>query len=125
MLVFQLPIPADKEPDWDRAEKWVAALTADELNELAVGHDWEAEGAKEQRAQLAQILADFRKEIEGSREVAVIQFLGHKLYLTGGLSWGESPTDAWDVFERAVAAGVARQAGFDEIDTNAVKLVLG
>lgn len=37
---------------------------------------------------------------QGSREISCLAFKGYNIYLTGGMSWGDSPTDAFDVFNR-------------------------
>jgi hypothetical protein len=34
------------------------------------------------------------------RDVASFDFMGYTIYLTGGLSWGDSPTETFNTFDR-------------------------
>ncbi len=52
--------------------------------------------------------------VEGRRrDVWVGKIGGKRVVLTGGLSWGDVPTDAFEAFNRLVLAGVTRAMGFD------------
>jgi len=52
--------------------------------------------------------------VEGERRDVWIGEIGQKtVVLTGGLSWGDVPTDAFEAFNRLALAGVTRAMGFD------------
>ena len=65
----------------------------------------------------AVLRADLRvlhDAISGCREVAEMIVHDARLYLTGGMSWREGPTEVWDVIARLRAVrGVLAAAGFE------------
>lgn len=73
---------------------------------------------KDVRAELVDGLeADLRlleAAVEGERRDVWIGEIGRKtVVLTGGLSWGDVPTEAFEAFNRLSLAGVTRPMGFD------------
>jgi len=46
------------------------------------------------------------------RDVSWIDVGPYTIYLTGGMSWGDPPTDATEIFDRLTAAGVLDAMGF-------------
>lgn len=47
------------------------------------------------------------------RDVWTGEIGGKSVVLTGGMSWGDGPTEAYEAFERLSLAGVTRVMGFD------------
>jgi hypothetical protein len=71
-------------------------------------------GLEQIRAVLRTDLRELREAIAGCREVAEMIVRGARLYLTGGMSWGDGPTEVWDVIARLRAVrGVLAAAGFE------------
>jgi hypothetical protein len=136
MLIEALVIPEGTNPSWENAQAWIDGLSDSDLQDLAEqSFDWLIEdldeGAEPVRVALREVLEDLRKafaflDTEGEhapRELGWIIVAGHRVYLTGGMSFGDTPTDLFDVFAHAVETGVAEAAGFVE-ETNAVTLRL-
>ncbi|HWC48509.1 MAG TPA: hypothetical protein VG448_06485 [Solirubrobacterales bacterium] len=59
-------------------------------------------------------LRELREAIESYLEIAEMNVRGATLYLTGGMSWGDSPTEIWNVIARLRSVrGVLTAAGFE------------
>jgi hypothetical protein len=53
---------------------------------------------------------------DGSRELSTIEVPGWRIYLTGGQSWGDPPTELFEDFLDFDEAGLSAAAGFDPPD---------
>ncbi len=58
-----------------------------------------------------EVLTELRKAVEflahpHRRDVTIWLLGGRKCLVTGGLSWGDSPTDAFDLMEWIISAGI-------------------
>lgn len=90
---------------WDYVEEAIAELDDDQLGEVSLdlayaGYDAEvAEEVKDEARAAFQELAEIIRD-EQTRDVNSWTFRGATLWVTGGLSWGDSPTESYDVFER-------------------------
>lgn len=51
----------------------------------------------EETEQIKTVINSFFDRLNG-REVARFSRLGRDFYITGGMSWGDSPTDTFDIF---------------------------
>jgi hypothetical protein len=68
------------------------------------------------RDTLAAALDQLRSGLEG-REAAVIEVRGALVYLTGGPSWGEMPTELFAVIDQLrCVRGVLDAVGFEDED---------
>ena len=54
------------------------------------------------RDELVNVIEEALKEstLNDRRDVTFFEFLGYTLYITGGMSWGDAPTDAYTIFEK-------------------------
>ena len=99
----------------------LSSWPADFLDYAGVNPDLSSKddkGTREVRADLVDGLeTDLRlleAAVEGSRrDVWIGEIGGKSVVLTGGPSWGDVPTDAFEAFNRLALAGVTRAMGFD------------
>lgn len=117
LLITALMLDERREPDFEAAERAISALQGPDVTDpdWFDGHDPdESEGLEQIRAVLRTDLRELREAIAGCREVAEMIVRGARLYLTGGMSWGDGPTEVWDVIARLRAVrGVLAAAGFE------------
>ncbi len=110
MLVVVIPI-ADSMDNDDLEAKLIKAVDA--LEEIPAGtldfYSYSTgEGNVPQPSaagradDLSQVKEDFRRaiheffEIKDCRQITSFSYKGETFYITGGMSWGDSPTDAYD-----------------------------
>lgn len=68
----------------------------------------ETTGEFEQEYNITEVKKDFTEIInnvfdglqDGYRDITTISHKGDNLYITGGMSWGDSPTDSYNLFYR-------------------------
>jgi hypothetical protein len=115
MLVIVVPIALDMDNnDLEPALlKAVDALTeippgTAEYYEQFTGEETPESEALGRQDDLDKVKQDFKDTItaffgcRGNREVTSVAHKGEELYITGGMSWGDSPTDAYDSFSKFV-----------------------
>lgn len=131
-----LVMEKEKEADWKKAElliekllgthmsKWHEALPCSDIEYLFMKLNVALDGYKDESEpdmndrtascqKLKACLESVRKAWEnGNREVGMIELKDVDIMLTGGLSWGDSPTDMYDVFNLFYECGLAHEAGF-------------
>lgn len=90
-------------------KKWPEAWRESNYDATEAGEDPE-----EHAVQLKEDLDQFTQATvgRGRRDVTWIEVGPYKIYITGGLSWGDPPTDAMMVFDRLDEAGVLDAMGF-------------
>jgi hypothetical protein len=119
LLLAALVVDEERQLDFDAADRAIAALQGLDVTEpdFFVGHDPDRpEGLEQIRAALRSDLRELRDAIEGRRylEIAEMNVRGARLYITGGLSYGDGPTEIWDAIARLRAVrGVLAAAGFE------------
>lgn len=113
MLVAVTAIPMDVEPDWHAAHLHI--WRADAVAELDAHDIFYDESLEDVQHQLTRDLLELKRYFNGGyhRQFAELYVAGHCLILTGGLSWGDSPTDAYELLDRLTSAGALHAAGFD------------
>jgi hypothetical protein len=107
--------PVGRKMDRDAAYRTVGALEEGDMAQL----EEETGEAYESLAALRESLLVSLKEFESvwtgeayARDMAGIEVGQYSVLLTGGMSWGDTPTESYDVIRRLEAAGVLRAAGF-------------
>jgi hypothetical protein len=127
-------IDEDKIPDWIAAEQRIDTVTADEVDdELEVleryvrepddqpsddqpGEDPDID-IERLRRDLRSDLRAFREGVEDRRsDLDYLLVRGARVWVTGGPSWGDDPSDLCSPMRRLHAAGVLGAAGFDSED---------
>ena len=106
MLLTYLAHRADRRPNFDAGRDLVDRLTPADLD----GHDWsefltwhDDLVGFDGRPRIDDLQRIYREAIDAleqalssSREVSARLICGWWLYFTGGMSWGDSPTDAYE-----------------------------
>lgn len=125
-------IEKDKRPDWEAARNSVATWDLSTSPSSMTPMEWmenygdgEAEvdddgnvttdGMAEIRAHALYVVEEMFEILEGtgSREVSGAITIGpYAMWLTGGMSWGDDPTDAMRVFSAFGELPAALAAGF-------------
>jgi hypothetical protein len=116
LLIVSLVIDKAREPDFDAGHEAIENLASidveapDEFFEYDCDND---EGMTEIRRQLADALEELRCGLV-SREVEWIELRGARVYVTGGMSWGDTPTHLFETIVRLRAVrGVLTAVGFE------------
>jgi len=115
LIVAATKIRTGRQPDWDAAERFISTLTLEQVDEDYSGAFTGMENDEEMRIYIRGSLADFKEIVAGDcpRDLTWFDVLGHRIYLAGGTSWGDSPGDTFDLICDLSAAGVLMAAGFD------------
>lgn len=108
------------KPDFDAARQYVEELTEKALCEAAGEGAIEdiiymyPETLEEAKAALRTALEDFEQAVTGyHRQVTTLHLRnGDVIYLSGGLSWGDPPTELYESIEVLRYCGVLDAAGF-------------
>ena len=77
----------------------VNEATFGELQNYEQGYDEDDLGVLEMREKLIEVINEFFNCLD-NRDVTCINHKGDRIYLTGGMSWGDNPTDSYGNFER-------------------------
>lgn len=132
MIVSTLWLPVGVEPDWEAAEKAAAEFTCSaegfpidsdlhgSLIEQVLLGDFEHHEAKTDKARkeivdglIGGALKVVKAGVNGKRrDLTWSQFAGWTVYITGGLSWGDSPTDCCEAITSLQDTGILEEAGF-------------
>jgi hypothetical protein len=111
MSISALACPTGRTLDWDAGSAAIDELSPGQIGELV--DDFPLDEANPREA-LHDALERTRHAImDGSRQSTPLYFGEWMIYLTGGLSWGDAPTDLYYEFWMLEAAGIATAIGFD------------
>jgi hypothetical protein len=122
LILASLAIRSEREPDWQGGYAWIRDTPAAELREAAdhsyensVGEPLDELTAHELRSWLRGRLDEVRAAIEnGYRDVDWLSVDGYRLYVTGGMSWGDNPTESFQPFvDLANVPALCRSIGFE------------
>jgi len=118
LLIAALTVDEERALDFEAADRAVSKLSDDDdvidFERFSVEDPWEPEALERVRAVLRSDLRRLREAIESRVEFAEMSVRGATLYVTGGLSYGDGPTEIWDVIARLRAVdGVLAAAGFE------------
>jgi hypothetical protein len=133
LLLTCAVIDDDKTPDWEAARQCINDLTVDQFQDntmlldqfdpdlLAYHEDagsdegsCEKLNAEPLRDRLRADVREFREAIDGDRtDIDYLIVRDAKVWVTGGLSWGDQPSELCSPMHRLHLAGVLAAAGFD------------
>lgn len=117
LFIAALVIDQAREPDFAAAKALIERLGREdvELPDEFYEHDLEtAEGIAGVRCLTAEALDDLECGLV-SREVEWIDVRGARVFITGGMSWGDSPTQLFETITRLRAVrGILAAAGFED-----------
>jgi hypothetical protein len=118
LLMAALVVDEDRELDFEAADRALGALSSDDVIESDFFDDHdpdEPDGLAEIRSVLRTDLSKLRKAIEQGVQIVELRLRGAAVYVTGGMSYGDGPTEVWDVIARLRAVrGVLAAVGFEE-----------
>lgn len=103
LIVTALAAETNKTLDWDQVDNALAGMTLRQLNDgldYAVGDTYDTED--EARAEVRRIFKELKETLEEEpRDLTTLHVRGLTLYVSGGMSWGDMPTDASMVLDNA------------------------
>ncbi len=120
-------IDEDNTPDWDAAERRITAITESELTDRTdLAERFTADNGEDDprsasevdiealKRRLREDLREFREGLEGERtDLDYLLVRGARIWVTGGPSFGDEPTEMTNPMNRLELAGVLAAAGFD------------
>jgi hypothetical protein len=117
LLITALVIDDGRAPDFAAAHAAVGSLCPEQVEfpDEFWDHDPETNaGLGAIRRQLHESLSELEAALAQCRELASLQLRGATVYLTGGLSTGDAPTELFETFTRLWAVPVVlAAAGFE------------
>jgi hypothetical protein len=117
LLVSALVIDRGREPEFAAARIAIDSIRASDIEvpDEFWDEDPDSEGGLEAiRYQLRDSLTELEAALQQSRELTWFELRGATVYLTGGLSTGEAPTELFEAFTRLYAVPVVlAAAGFE------------
>jgi hypothetical protein len=117
MLVTALVIDRGRQPDFAAARLAIDSIRASDIE--IPDEFWDEDpdsdvGLEAIRYQLRDSLTELEAALQQSRELTWFELRGASVYLTGGLSNGDAPTQLFDTFTRLYAVpAVLVAAGFE------------
>ncbi len=119
LVIAALVIDERRELDFEAALRVVEGLGSEDVEEpdfFDVLDPDEPEGLREIRTQLRADLRQLQEAIVNwDVEIAELTVRGATVYVSGGLSYGDAPTEVCNVISRLRAVrGVLAAAGFEE-----------
>jgi len=132
-----ISIEKDKEPDWTKARevvekmgrvhisKWKDTFDHDftelfeRYYEEALSYEDEIQPDMNDRIKICENLIACLREIRaswdnGTRDSIVIELRGRNYLFTGGMSWGDAPTELYDQIGKLLCTKLIQAAGFED-----------
>lgn len=109
-----LSMKKGKEPKWEEAKKYIRD------NRKAITKKWNAEMEDETEYNMVKRLIDDIDTLKrgwdtGNRECIIFEHNGDKMLITGGLSWGDNPTETFGAISDLDRADILDILGFYDI----------
>ena len=100
--------------------KWPEVVTKEHVAQLAENYgdsitDKDKNYISDSIFQLTEDIAELKRQLDGdySREMTGLSYPERDIWLTGGMSCGDEPTDLFEVIQRLRASGILEEAGFE------------
>ena len=111
-IIQILCICETKEPEWDAAKKYIID------NSKTITEMWGKNAGYETEDKVVKCLIDDIYALKQcwddyGRECVIFHHKGDKILITGGLSWGDNPTEAFGVISELGEAGILSILGFN------------
>ena len=117
LLITALVIETGMTPDFDAARAAIETVSSAKIEVPDEFWDYDPdtdEGLDAIRHHLRDSLSELETALQESRELASFELHGATVYLTGGMSWGDAPTELFETFSRLWAVpAVLVAAGFE------------
>lgn len=113
LLLEAAVIDAEATPDWAAAERSIEELKS--FEDLHDPYCFGAETIAEAKGALRERLDVLREAMEGAirRDLNELVIRGARVVISGGPSWGDVPTEMFEVISNLHREGVLEAAGFD------------
>ena len=107
-----LSMEKGKNPKWEKAKKYI------ESNKKTITEKWNQDIGDDKEDVVAKRLIDDIDRLkdgwkDGNRECIVFEHKGDKLLITGGLSWGDNPTETFGAISDLDEFGILDVLGFE------------
>jgi len=111
-ICWILEMDKGKEPDWEKGREYLENLK--ELPQMFKNNQNPRYPLDILKREAGKLLAKLKEywDGEGSREVTIVELKYTKVLITGGMSWGDPPTDAFGELEYLHDTGVLKVIGF-------------
>jgi len=112
VCLFYRPISNTFKPDWKIGHDAINAFTHNQLQEVEhLGDD-----DKAIKTSLHDKLDNIKDAVtNGSRELTTLEFPPYLVYITGGMSWGESPSDIYNDINDLTTMGILNDIGYNDV----------
>lgn len=125
LIISAVAMRRDREEDQEGARRWIdrqtyASLAARKdscyevetlLEDAEEAANTEADRDEAVRAALRSLLDEWNAA-PSWRDVGQLTFGEWNILLTGGMSWGDDPTESFGTFERLIGTGLATVLGY-------------
>jgi len=111
LFIAHLVIDKGKDPDWDAGVKAARAWEGDFQEDGWFCEFDTLQRVREELEKDVQILRD--AWTRHRRDATWLEVSGKLVFLTGGFSWGDPPTDLYDPMMRLIVSGVHAALGFE------------
>jgi len=121
LILEWLQIDKRKKPDFGAGRERIEDLAKKPLEKWPAAYidRWLAESPEDfdRDEEIKKLRADL-ETIEGGwhstfRDMAIIDVCHKRLLISGGMSWGDSPTDSYETIDRLISSTVSKACGFD------------
>lgn len=124
MLIEAISLKKEQEPKWPDSvtRKHAIDYIKNYLERIVDFSNVEAEEELEIESEIKDVISqltddmeEVKRQLSGdySREITSLSYPERDIWLTGGMSWGDEPTQLFDVFSRLWASGILEEAGFE------------
>ena len=112
---FYEPMDNTFKPNWNKGHSYIDNLTDKQLTDVEyLGEDPDDLSNTIKKA-LHDKLNSVKDTYKGSRELTTLEFPPYKVFLTGGVSWGDSPSDIFNDISDLDLVGVLEEVGFNNV----------
>lgn len=122
-IASAISLPTGKTPDWEAGVRKVEALRTtpvskwpEEFREDVLGDTIEEEDASTSPDH--HVFSDLLELIDtlkdgSDQEIMELTYPERRIWISGGLSWGDAPTDGYLSIDRLITSGVAAAIGLE------------
>jgi hypothetical protein len=119
LVVSCLAIRVDRKPDWEAAHAWLKQNEDKAIDAWLLHEEELTDRDPPARSEIVELLHEAINEVAngldgGSRQISWVRFGDYRIYMTGGMTWGDDPTDEfgpWETFK--CVPGLSEAAGFE------------
>ena len=114
-LLVYAGLPENEEPEWERGAAFIESggWKEGDNKEALLDQLGEEKLSDDLKPRLLSALENVKAAwMDERRDGGVMHFEGFRILMTGGMSWGDSPTDLFEDMEYLLNGGVFKAMGF-------------